>query len=141
MVTKFEAAMAKLATLGQNPDELTDCSEVIPVPANVQLPAPTLPAGKSLADVEAAVSRGRSLSTGARPLVSYSPVDLPTVRRHSVPRAQRRARSRYQRCSRVAPRTPIRQRRRPSDVVLVAALLLEPLKKCDGRFFCGPGVS
>lgn len=55
MVTKFEAAMAKLATLGQNPAELTDCSEVIPVPANVQLPAPTLPAGKSLADVQAAV--------------------------------------------------------------------------------------
>lgn len=58
MVTKFEAVMAKLATLGQDPTQLTDCSEVIPVPASVQLPAPTLPAGKSLADVQAAVRLG-----------------------------------------------------------------------------------
>ena len=47
--------MAKLATLGQNPADLVDCSDVIPVPAAVTLPAPTLPAGKSLADVQAAV--------------------------------------------------------------------------------------
>ena len=55
MVSAFEAVMAKLATLGQNPADLVDCSDVIPVPAAVTLPAPTLPAGKSLADVEAAV--------------------------------------------------------------------------------------
>ena len=56
MVRKFEAVMSKLATLGQVPARLTDCSEVIPVPANAALPPPMLPAGKTLGDVEAAVS-------------------------------------------------------------------------------------
>lgn len=55
MVSAFEAVMAKLATLGQDPTTLVDCSDVIPSPAAVTLPSPTLPAGKSLADVEAAV--------------------------------------------------------------------------------------
>ena len=55
MVTKFEKVMVKLATLGHNPRTLTDCSEVIPVPKAVRLPPPTLPAGKTLRDVEAAV--------------------------------------------------------------------------------------
>ena len=55
MVTKFERVMVKLATLGHNPASLTDCSEVIPVPKAVKLPAPTLPAGKSLADIQASV--------------------------------------------------------------------------------------
>ena len=55
MVRKFEAVMSKLATLGQNPRALTDCSEVIPVPKTARLPAPTLPAGKTLKDVQAAV--------------------------------------------------------------------------------------
>ena len=61
MVRKFEAVMSKLAVLGHNPRELTDCSEVIPVPANVQLPPATLPAGKTLKDIQAAVRRSRSL--------------------------------------------------------------------------------
>ena len=56
MVTKFERVMAKLATLGQNPRQLVDCSEVIPVPAVSRLPPATLPAGKTLRDIEAAVS-------------------------------------------------------------------------------------
>ena len=47
--------MSKLATLGQNPRALTDCSEVIPVPKAVKLPAPTLPAGKTLKNIQAAV--------------------------------------------------------------------------------------
>jgi len=36
MSANFKAAMAKLATIGQNPEELIDCSEVIqtPVPAS-----------------------------------------------------------------------------------------------------------
>lgn len=55
MVTKFERVMVKLATLGHNPRTLTDCSDVIPVPANTKLPPATLPAGKSLRDIEAAV--------------------------------------------------------------------------------------
>ena len=54
MVSKFEAVMAKLAVLGQDTSDFVDCSDVIPVPAAVQLPAPTLPAGKSLADIQAA---------------------------------------------------------------------------------------
>ena len=62
MVTKFERVMVKLATLGQNPRALTDCSDVIPVPANVRLPPATLPAGKSLRDVEAAVRLSLALS-------------------------------------------------------------------------------
>ncbi|KAM5530526.1 hypothetical protein V8D89_015803 [Ganoderma adspersum] len=76
MVTKFEAAMAKLATLGQDPAELTDCSEVIPVPASVQLPAPTLPAGKSLADVQAACAATPfpALSAAPGPATSVAPV-------------------------------------------------------------------
>ncbi|RPD53187.1 manganese peroxidase isozyme precursor [Lentinus tigrinus ALCF2SS1-6] len=53
MVRKFEKVMAKLAVLGQQTKRLVDCSEVIPVPATVQLPPPMLPAGQSLEDVEA----------------------------------------------------------------------------------------
>ena len=55
MVTKFEKVMSKLATLGQNPRALTDCSEVIPIPATIPLNA-HFPAGLSLKDVEQAVS-------------------------------------------------------------------------------------
>ncbi|TFY81720.1 hypothetical protein EWM64_g2297 [Hericium alpestre] len=54
MVSKFESVMQRLATVGQNPRALTDCSEVIPVPKAVRLPAATLPAGKTLKDVQAA---------------------------------------------------------------------------------------
>ena len=54
MVTKFEQAMMKLAVVGHNPNTLIDCSEGIPTPAAVTLPSPTLPAGKSLADIQAA---------------------------------------------------------------------------------------
>ena len=55
MVRRFEAAMAKMTVLGNDVSTLTDCSEVIPVPKAVKLPAPTLPAGKSLADIQASV--------------------------------------------------------------------------------------
>jgi cytochrome c peroxidase len=54
MISKFEAAMAKLAVVGHNPRSLTDCSDVIPSPKALTT-GPTLPAGKTLADVEAAV--------------------------------------------------------------------------------------
>ena len=49
--------MAKLAVLGQNPADLVDCSDVIPVP--LPLPAnagPHLPAGQTQNDIEQAVS-------------------------------------------------------------------------------------
>ncbi|KAF7440310.1 Versatile peroxidase vpl2 [Pleurotus ostreatus] len=52
MVPKFERAMAKMATLGQNPKKLIDCSEVIPVPRG-RVKQPTLPAGKTIKDIEA----------------------------------------------------------------------------------------
>lgn len=55
MVKQFETVMAKLAVVAQDPSTLIDCSEVIPVPAKVNLPPPTLPAGQSLNDVQAAV--------------------------------------------------------------------------------------
>ncbi|KAF8063951.1 heme peroxidase [Lyophyllum atratum] len=51
--SKFRAAMSKLATLGQNRAFLTDCSDVIPVPPTLKK-TPTLPAGKIMADIQAA---------------------------------------------------------------------------------------
>ena len=56
MVIRFQAAMAKLAVLGQNVDALTDCSEVIPIPSVAQSNVGTLPAGKTLQDIEGSVS-------------------------------------------------------------------------------------
>ncbi|THH09970.1 hypothetical protein EW146_g8523 [Bondarzewia mesenterica] len=54
MVSKFEKVMSRLAVVGHNRNALVDCSEVIPVPKAVKLPAVTLPAGKTLRDVQAA---------------------------------------------------------------------------------------
>ena len=49
--------MAKLAVLGQNTAKLTDCSDVIPVPAPLPANAgPHLPAGQNQKDIEQAVS-------------------------------------------------------------------------------------
>ena len=40
MMANFQRAMAKLATIGHNPRDLVDCSEVIPQPkAPVNKPA------------------------------------------------------------------------------------------------------
>ncbi|RPD63886.1 manganese peroxidase isozyme precursor [Lentinus tigrinus ALCF2SS1-6] len=52
MVSKFTAAMAKMAVLGQDTNTLVDCSEVIPVPSKALSQVAHLPAGKSLSDVE-----------------------------------------------------------------------------------------
>ena len=54
MVNKFTAAMAKLAVLGHNPNQLVDCSEVIPVPKTTKSQRAVLPAGKSRRDIQAA---------------------------------------------------------------------------------------
>nr|AFR44748.1 manganese peroxidase 3 [Volvariella volvacea] len=54
MVAKFTAAMAKMATIGHIPALLTDCSEVIPIPAAAKAKVANLPAGKTLSDVQAA---------------------------------------------------------------------------------------
>ena len=104
MVRKFEAVMVKLATVGHDPRSLTDCSEVIPVPANVQLPPPTLPAGKTLKDVEAAVRRPRSPSlsfTDDRALVRMCLSD--TVPCESFPRHPRCSGPRHHRRACVRP--------------------------------------
>ncbi|KAL4252069.1 Peroxidase [Abortiporus biennis] len=53
MVSKFEAAMAKMAILGHNAHDLVDCSEVIPVPSKAKSNFAAIPAGKTLADIEA----------------------------------------------------------------------------------------
>ncbi|KAF5354502.1 hypothetical protein D9758_012405 [Tetrapyrgos nigripes] len=51
MANAFRAAMSKMAILGQNRNKLVDCSDVIPVPA-ANTKQPTLPAGKTMADIE-----------------------------------------------------------------------------------------
>ncbi|GLB44307.1 putative the amino acid sequence converted into a structural homology model presents the general folding and conserved residues forming the active site and substrate oxidation sites of a [Lyophyllum shimeji] len=73
--SRFRAAMAKLATLGQVRSLLTDCSDVIPVPAALKK-TPTLPAGKTMADIEAACKATPfpSLSADPGPPTSVAPV-------------------------------------------------------------------
>lgn len=55
MQTKFRAAMSKLATLGQIRGLLTDCSDVIPVPSHPLAKGASLPAGKTMGDLQASV--------------------------------------------------------------------------------------
>ncbi|KAF8651047.1 hypothetical protein AX16_004910 [Volvariella volvacea WC 439] len=54
MVAKFTVAMTKMATIGHIPALLTDCSEVIPIPAAAKAQVANLPARKTLNDVQAA---------------------------------------------------------------------------------------
>jgi len=54
MMRNFQSAMAKLAVVGHNPNQLVDCSEVVPIPkAPLGKPA-TFPAGTSRQDVQQA---------------------------------------------------------------------------------------
>ncbi|KAI0634217.1 manganese-repressed peroxidase [Trametes polyzona] len=53
MVSQFENAMAKMALLGQDASTLIDCSEVIPLPKAAAANVAKLPAGKTMADIEA----------------------------------------------------------------------------------------
>ena len=55
MVSRFEAVMQKLATVGQDPNRLIDCSDVIPVPPAAKVQTGSFPPGKSKADVASAV--------------------------------------------------------------------------------------
>jgi hypothetical protein len=50
----FEAEMLKLGLLGQEISKLTDCSDVIPVPAAL-VGHPHLPAGSSQSDIQSSV--------------------------------------------------------------------------------------
>ncbi|KAI0672336.1 heme peroxidase [Trametes maxima] len=75
MVRRFEAAMAKMAVLGQDVNALIDCSDVIPEPkANLSNVA-NLPAGKTLEDIEAscAGSPFPTLSADSGPQTSVPP--------------------------------------------------------------------
>jgi hypothetical protein len=73
--SQFRAAMAKLATLGQVRAFLTDCSDVIPVPPTLKK-TPTLPAGKTMGDIEAACKATPfpTLSADAGPTTTVPPV-------------------------------------------------------------------
>ncbi|KAF5326203.1 hypothetical protein D9611_000698 [Ephemerocybe angulata] len=52
MSQAFRAAMVRLSTLGNDRSTLQDCSDVIPIPNSNPTP-PTLPGGKTEADIEA----------------------------------------------------------------------------------------
>ena len=56
LVADFQFIFTAIATLGQDMDSLIDCSDVIPAPAPQNFGDTMFPAGKSLADVEPAVS-------------------------------------------------------------------------------------
>ncbi|KAJ6532871.1 versatile peroxidase VPS1 [Mycena vulgaris] len=75
MATKFRAAMAKMAILGQDRNLLTDCSEVIPTPKPVS-DSPTLPAGKTLADIQVSchVSPFPTITAAAGPATTIARV-------------------------------------------------------------------
>jgi manganese peroxidase len=76
MVSKFEHAMAKLATVGHIPALLTDCSEVIPIPSTPKSQVAIFPAGKTNQDVAGACAATPfpTLSTTPGPATSISPV-------------------------------------------------------------------
>ncbi|KAI0796055.1 manganese peroxidase isozyme precursor [Abortiporus biennis] len=76
MVAKFEAAMAKMSILGHNAHDLVDCSEVIPVPSKAKSNTAVLPAGKTLADIEASCRTARfpKIPTTPGPETSIAPV-------------------------------------------------------------------
>ena len=52
MAQSFKAAMAKLAVLGHNPDDLVDCSAVVPKPKAGNGKPATFPATKGPQDLE-----------------------------------------------------------------------------------------
>ncbi|EIN08802.1 manganese peroxidase [Punctularia strigosozonata HHB-11173 SS5] len=52
MVSSFKAAMAKLAVLGHNTEDLIDCSDVVPAPSTATVAPASFPATKGPADLE-----------------------------------------------------------------------------------------
>ncbi|KAK7688385.1 hypothetical protein QCA50_008758 [Cerrena zonata] len=75
MIAKFERVMAKLTALGQNMEELVDCTDVIPIPSKLSRQA-RLPAGKTMSDVEPACASipFPSLYTAPGPIRTLAPV-------------------------------------------------------------------
>ena len=54
MMSNFKSAMAKLAVVGHNPNQLIDCSDVIPNPVPPASKPATFPAGTSRQDLQQA---------------------------------------------------------------------------------------
>lgn len=75
LMQKFETVMSKLAVLGQNTNDLIDCSEVIPQPKGSPSAA-HFPAGKSIQDVDASCRQTPfpRLPTAPGPKTSLQPV-------------------------------------------------------------------
>ena len=75
MASTFAAAMAKLVVLGQNVNDLVDCSDVIPQPPPFTA-QPTFPAGLSNKDIEQACATAAfpTLKTDPGPVTSVAPV-------------------------------------------------------------------
>ncbi|KAI0785600.1 manganese-dependent peroxidase [Abortiporus biennis] len=73
--TAFKAAYAKMIVLGQNTQNLIDCSDVVPVPKTLNKAA-TFPAGLGIQDVEQACSTTPfpTLATDPGPVTSVAPV-------------------------------------------------------------------
>ncbi|KAF7300884.1 Peroxidase [Mycena kentingensis (nom. inval.)] len=76
MTSKFRAVMSKLATLGNIRALLIDCSDVIPVPPPLSR-GTRLPAGKKMADIQAACGATPfpTLTADPGPATSVPPVD------------------------------------------------------------------
>ncbi|KZV79561.1 lignin peroxidase isozyme Lip4.65 [Exidia glandulosa HHB12029] len=77
MASRFSAAMAKLAVLGQNTRTLVDCTEVIPAAPAAKGRTAIIPAGKKRADIEAscptAAFPALPTATGAQTTVAPVP--------------------------------------------------------------------
>jgi hypothetical protein len=80
MSDEFGAAVFKLSLLGQNIDDLTDCSEVIPKPPAFTGGPATLPPTFTLADVEASCADHPfpSLATQPGPALTVPPIPQAT---------------------------------------------------------------
>ncbi|KAG6886285.1 hypothetical protein C0993_006695 [Termitomyces sp. T159_Od127] len=75
MQTEFADAMLKMSLLGQNKENMVDCSEVLPVPPKLKAD-PHLPAGEDMNDIEqaCATSPFPSLAAQPGPATSVPPV-------------------------------------------------------------------
>ncbi|KAI0081217.1 manganese peroxidase 1 precursor [Panus rudis PR-1116 ss-1] len=75
MMNNFKAAMLKLSVLGQDVNNMVDCSELIPASKPISKPA-TFPAGLSHADVEQACATTPfpTLASDPGPATSVAPV-------------------------------------------------------------------
>ncbi|OJT04167.1 Versatile peroxidase VPL1 [Trametes pubescens] len=76
MVSQFEAAMAKMALLGQDASTLVNCSDIIPTPQAAAASVATLPAGKTMDDIEASCAETPfpTLKAASGPETSVAPV-------------------------------------------------------------------